>query len=399
MHFRMRNKLHHTILCLGLIFYSSFNKTIAQDTLSVHTLLKQIQDQQVQHDPFFIPGIFPSYVTYKKAYKEKRKDNNVFYNVIISYTLKTLRPKLPPADQNIVDSIIARSEKLIAKFKNTKGRETYNFWRTDSAYRLPYLWGLRLIKKNILDDDQDCTSMSLLSLGAPVSAAQQAHSVMQHYVNDTRDPTPTALPGYKSYAAYSTWLGNKLPPVLDVCVISNILSFVQTYDLTWSKADSASLDLVIAALNNKDHITKPVMIAPYYGATSIILYHLARLMSIKPIPALEKMKGTLINDALNQLQQTNNEFEKIILSNALLKWNSGASIPGSIKTKEIEKSDLPFFIGNIPSIFKLSLQKPLSKKGIGVYYHYCPAYNNALLLEYLVLKNENAPELAVEKKQ
>jgi hypothetical protein len=63
-----------------LFFYSS----IAQDSLQVHALLKQIEGQQAEHDPFFMTGIFPSYVSNKKIYKERRKDNNIFYNLIIS---------------------------------------------------------------------------------------------------------------------------------------------------------------------------------------------------------------------------------------------------------------------------------------------------------------------------
>ena len=181
--------------------------------------------------------------------------------------------------------------------------------------------------------------------------------------------------------------------------MSNILSFVQSYDLPWSKADSASLDLIIATLKNKDHINNPLRVAPYYGATSIIYYHLARLMSIKPIPGLEEMKGALVREAQVQLQQSRNEFEKIILSSALMKWNADAIIQRDIRTNEVEKNDLPFFIGNIPSIFHRVLQKPLFKKGIAIYYHYCPAYNNVLLLEYLVLKNENTTGFATGKIQ
>ena len=78
-----------------------------------------------------------------------------------------------------------------------------------------------------------------------------------------------------------------------------------------------------------------------------------------------------------------------------MKWDSNAMLTETIRTNEIEKNDLPFFLGNIPSIFNRTIQKSLSKKGIGVYYHYCPAYNNVLLLEYLVLKSKNiTPDLA-----
>jgi len=387
------NKLIQTILCITIIICFTV-RTIAQNSLPVHSLLLKIEDQQLNRDPFFMPGIFPSYVSNKKVYKELRKDNNVFYTAAIAYILRTLRPELNEADQILVDSIIARSERSVSPFKSRKGRETYNFWRTDSAYRLPYLWGMRINKKNMLDDDPDCTSMCLLSLNASLPNAQKAHAVMQDYANDRYNPTNTTFSRYKSYEAYSTWLGDKLPVVFDICVLSNVLTFVQSYNLEWTKADSASLDLILGTLNYKDHIVNPQIVAPYYGSTSVILYHLARLMSIKPLPALEKVKDGLVKDALQQLGKTNNEFEKMILSSALMKWNCEAPLT-AITLSEIEKNDLPFFIGNIPSIFSFTFKKPLSKKEIGFYYHYCPAYNNVLLLEYFMLKNKNEERFAL----
>jgi len=381
------NKLFRNILCLVFVSYY-FIPCIAQDSLSVHKLLRQIEDQQLNNDAFFMPGIFPSYVSDKKMYKELRKDNNVFYTAAIGYTLRTLKPRLDSTDQVIADSIMARCERSVIPFKNKKGRETYNFWRTDSAYRLPYLRGMHINKKNMLDDDPDCTSICLLSSNASPSNASEAHAVMQEYANDRHNPTNTTFSRYKSYEAYSTWLGEKLPVVFDICVLSNVLTLVQSYDLKWTKADSASLDLILATLRYKDHITHPAMVAPYYGNTSVILYHLARLMSIKPIPALEQRKAELVNEAAEQLEKSTNELEKMILAIALMKWNS-KSLPAGINSDQITKNDLPFFIGNIPSIFSFTIRKALSKKEIGFYYHYCPAYNNVLLLEYQMLKNKN----------
>jgi hypothetical protein len=387
------NKLFRNILCFAFAF-SYFTPCIAQDSLSVHKLLRQIEDQQLNNDAFFMSGIFPSYVSNKKMYNELRKDNNVFYTAAIAYTLRMLKPQLSSNDQTIVDSIIARCERSVAPFKN-KGRETYNFWRTDSAYRLPYLWGMRINKKNMLDDDPDCTSMCLLSLNASRPNASEAHAVMQEYANDRYNPTNTTFSRYRSYEAYSTWLGDRLPVVFDICVLSNVLTFVQTYDLKWTKADSASLDLILATIHYKDHITHPAIVAPYYGNSSVILYHVARLMSIKPIAALEQRKDELIAEARLRLEKSNNEFEKMILATALMKWHS-KTLPVAINTDQIEKNDLPFFIGNIPSIFSFSFKKALSKKEIGFYYHYCPAYNNALLLEYLMLKNKNETGYALK---
>ena len=89
--------------------------------------------------------------------------------------------------------------------------------------------------------------------------------------------------------------------VFDVSVLCNVLSFVEKYNLQWTKADSASLEVIIKTIQNNYHFTEPIYASPYYGKTSIILYHIARLMSIKQIPQLEALKTKLITDAVNEL--------------------------------------------------------------------------------------------------
>ena len=44
---------------------------------------------------------------------------------------------------------------------------------------------------------------------------------------------------------------------------------------------------IIKTIQRNDIVKHPAFISPYYGNTSIILYHIARLMSIKPINELE----------------------------------------------------------------------------------------------------------------
>ena len=83
--------------------------------------------------------------------------------------------------------------------------------------------------------------------------------------------------------------------------------------------------------------------------------------------------------------------EKIILSSAILKW--GYSPPSLIlpAVENVEgriEKDFCFFVGNIPSYFHDMLRKYATQKNMGLFYHYCPAWNDVLLLEYLVLKNE-----------
>jgi hypothetical protein len=170
-----------------------------------------------------------------------------------------------------------------------------------------------------------------------------------------------------------------------------VLCFVQTNHLLWTKTDSASLKLILASIANKDIINHPLQISPYYGKTSIILYHLARLMVIFKVQELESVKPLLREMALQEFTQSTELLEKIIVGSALMKWgyeSPALQIPNSTQVEEvIERSNFPFFIANVPSFLPQGKRSLLTKSKIGLFYHYCPAFNDALLLEYIVLKN------------
>ena len=83
-------------------------------------------------------------------------------------------------------------------------------------------------------------------------------------------------------------------------------------------------------------------------------------------------------------------MEKIILSNAILKW--GYTPPDLVLPaineieKSVEQNNFSFFIANLPSYFKDILKWLATRQHLGFYNYYCPAFNDALLLEYLILK-------------
>src|SRR6476469_2988910 len=302
-------------------FIALSNCCNAQDSALIHYLLKRITGQQVKADDYFLTCIFPSYITNKEKFSDRKKDNNIFFNGLIDYTLNEIKPLMNQQDQLLIDSIIENLKKLYSKFKNQKGRNTFNFWRTDSAHEYPYAGFLKLFGKKItLPDDMDDTILSLFALDADDSTAEEVHQLMQLFVNADTNKVRSVIKEYDDLPAYSTWFGKKFPVVFDVSVLCNVLSFVQKYNLQWTKADSASLEVIIKTIQNNYHIAEPMYASPYYGKTSIILYHIARLMSIKEIPQLEALKTKLITDAVNELPNSKNILEKIILSTAILKW-------------------------------------------------------------------------------
>lgn len=386
-------RIKFSILFFVFSFCTLIKPCAAQNSALIHYLIKRIAAQQVNEDVFFLKGIFPSYISNDETFSTRKKDNNIFYNGLISYTLNEIKPYVSKEDQLLIDSVLNNAKPLFQKFKNKTGRNTYNFWRTDSVYKYPYASAVKLFGKKItLPDDMDDTVLSLLALDADDSTAKQVHALMQNYINTDTNKVRSVIKEYENLPAYSTWFGKKFPVVFDVSVLCNILCFVQTYNLEWTKADSASLEVIIETIKNNHHINQPIYASPYYPKTSLILYHVARLMSIKKIPQLEELKMKLITDAANEFANSDDLLEKIILSSVILKWGyvpPPFSMPqiSEIETK-IEKNNFSFFVGNVPSYFQNTFRKYATNKNIWLFYHYCPAYNDALLLEYLVLSKD-----------
>src|SRR4051812_49063653 len=91
----------------AVIFVFSFLSVFSysQNQSFAHLCLKRVQQQQTSADPHFLRWAFPAYVSKSRHYSEAQADNNVFFNALIGYTLKSLRSELSPADQLVVDSI------------------------------------------------------------------------------------------------------------------------------------------------------------------------------------------------------------------------------------------------------------------------------------------------------
>jgi hypothetical protein len=368
----------------------------AQDTSLVRYLLSRIATQQVKSDDFFLTGIFPSYISKHERFSTRKKDNNIFFNGLIAYTLNDIKPKLDQDLQKLTNATLNNAMPLFPKFKNNKGRNTYNFWRTDSAYDYPYSGVLKVFTKDIsLPDDMDDTVLSLLALDADDSTVAAIHALMQQFTNSDSNKVRSVIEDYNQLPAYSTWFGRKFPVVFDVSVLCNVLSFVQVHNFAWTSADSASLTVIVKTIEQNYHLSKPVYASPYYPKTSLILYHIVRLMSIKSIPQLESLKIKILSDAAKELALTTNAMEKIILSSTILKLGYDPppiNISENEIEKQIEQNDFCFFVGNISSYFKDFSKAFATANDLGFFYHYCPAYNDALLLEYLALKNDNASE-------
>lgn len=216
---------------------------------------------------------------------------------------------------------------------------------------------------------------------------------MQEYINGGKDKINNTLPSLSHLPAYSVWFGEKMPVDFDISVLSNVLYFVQEYGLPFTKADSSSIQVIVNILEEKKHLTAPSFISPHYGRTEIVLYHLSRLMALKPIPALEKFRPILIQQA-QALQEKKQPFLlQVLLSSSLLNWGVKPSLITMKKqslTQIIEDEQFSFFIANMASMLPKQLKKSFTATRVGIFKYYCPAYNNVLLLENIILQQKLA---------
>lgn len=364
----------------------------AQDSGIMGVLLNRIEALQASESSVFPKGSFPSYRMYALNKDREKADINPFFTGLIAMSLQDLRSKLLPQQQEQVNRIINNSIPVFNKFQNRKGRPTYNFWPTDTPKIFPNAGWLNIFdKQQALPDDMDDTVIMLLALNAPDSVAKQVHALMQQFTNKDGKKVHNTFKGYRKIGAYSTWFGKKMPVDFDVCVLANVLYFVQRYRLPWTAADSASLQLIEKVISEKKHTSDAPYVSPHYSRVPNIMYHLSRLMSVQPIPSLETFRPQLIQEALDAFTASDNFMDEILLGTALLRW--GAEPPvmkthvSSNLQELVEENRFSFFIANMASMLPDPLKQWMGGAGVGKFYYDCDAYNNLLVLEYLVWKN------------
>ncbi len=376
-----------------LLFAAVFtiNNAFANDSIIISKLLNRIEQLQVKEPGVFPKGSIPSYRFYARGKGDAKADINIFFTGLVVFTLRDIKSRLTPQQQQVADRIISNALPVADKFRNRKNRPTYNFWPTDTPQIFPNSgWINWFNKSQALPDDFDDTVIMLLALQADDSTARHVHALMQSYTNYSGKKIRNTLREYRHIGAYSTWFGEKMPVDFDISVLANVLYFVQSYNLPWTVADSASLQLIEKILADKKHISAAGYVSPHYSQPSNILYHLSRLMALKPIPSLERFRPQLIEEAKTALLSAETFMEEVILSTALLRWGV---VPPETKphtansiTELVEDPQFSFFIADIASMLPGPLKKGLGLAGVAKFYYHCPAYNNLLLAENLVLR-------------
>ena len=375
------------------IFFFICTGVIANDSLLISRLLQRIDDLQPKTDGVFPRGCIPAYRMYALNKERYKADVTAFFSAVTSVGLLDIMNDLSPSQKQQAKAIIDCSKSVYPKFRNKIiERNTYNWWPTDTPQIFPNSGFLNLFNKSqAAPDDLDDTVLTLVAQSASDSVAKQVHTLMQLYINNGKKKFHSIFKEYKNIEAYETWFGKKMPVEFDIGAFANILYFVQKYHLTWSKTDSVTLYLMKRMLEEKKHITEPKYISPYYAKTSVILYHVSRLMALKPIPELEKLKPQLIAEAIQSLLNADNFMDQVLLSTSLLRWGVSPPdlAPRNINSIEdfVEEEGTPFVTATMATLLPNPLNRWVGATGVAQFYYYCPAYNNLLLIENLIWRH------------
>jgi len=364
----------------------------SNDTALISALIKNIAASQVKTNSEFYAGMFLSFRECGGAPHNYQPDNNIFFTAITAFTLRNLLPHLNKDNKATIEKIIKNAATAYPYYKDQYGYPYYNFWPTHAPI-MPHTYYFKYLKSVfgqgedaddsimilMTSEDDDSSTIALKKRLIEVSNLSKGKKIISTYKK------------YRNYPAYSTYLGSRMTPDFDFVVQCNILYFMFDKKLTLVKQDSATIHLLAEMINNHEYMKAPTYLSPYYVKSSILIYHVARLISAFQIAELEQFKPQLIDDAKKLLETSNNVMDQIILRTSLLRLGSNTP-PLSINSiNEFEKSNQKqyiFFQARAAFSYPAPFKQIFLHWSYITYYFYCPAFNKTLWLEYLMERDK-----------
>ncbi|GAB4035839.1 hypothetical protein [Spirosoma gilvum] len=329
-------------------------------------------------------GLFPS-VRRNDQLGYLRPDTNVFFTAITVFTLQNLAKTVSSANQQLIDQITNRARMAYPVFQNKDGLKTYNFWPTRPSRHFPNGYLFRRFEHFRIPDDIDDTAMVYLTTELSPShtywlkdkLSQHANGSQHHQIRNT-------YPDYRHLKAYSTWFGKNMGVDFDACALSNILYCIYQYNLPLNQHDTDSLQYLRSIVESGRYVSEPFQCAPHYARTSLIIYHIARLMAAFTIPELESIRKRLIADAQQELKKATNRVEQCVLATAL--YRLGESPPAiSLDGIETDVKTFHFFIAGLLTAYEQPWLRQFADRPIVQMRWQCEAHGWALVGEYLIL--------------
>ncbi len=366
----------------------------SSDSLLISELIRDIGQMQVKENgAHFYTGMFPSFRECGGFPHNYQPDNNMFYTAVSAFALKKMLPDLLEKERYPVERIIERASPVFARYRNRQNHPFYSFWATDDVI-MPHTFIFQYLKSVFgQGDDADDSVMALMAMEN--NEADNAALKTRLLVNSnlSRKKVKATYKRYRNIPAYSTWLGERMPVDFDFAVHCNLLYFILDKQLPLQRQDTATIELLAQMIARREYMTSPVYISPYYVHSSVLLYHIARLMGRFSISKLEPFKQQLIADIGIELSVCNNIMDQLILRTSLLRLGAVAPPLPTFSIEEFEKSNqesFVFFQARAAFSYPTPFKQIFLHWSYIYYYFYCPAYYKVLWLEYLVEKRKHA---------
>jgi hypothetical protein len=376
-------------LFLILMFYAGC--LFAQnDTALITAIIKNIEAAQLKQDAEFYTGMFAGYRQCDGIPHNYQPDNNIFFTAITAFTLKNIAPQLNNDNKTTALQIIKTSAKAYPHYKNRNGKPFYSFWPSNASI-LPHAYFINRLNGVLAQgDDADDSAMILLSSDDNETDNKALKEKLIQVSNLKKRKINTTFKKYRNIPAYSTYLGEKMHPDFDFAVQCNILYFNFDKKQPLVKEDSATILLLSEIIRNREYMKRAVYVSPSYAKPAVLIYHVSRLIGAFNIAELNLYREQLIADAYRLLYKATNIMDRIILRTSLLRLGAEVTDLTINSIADFEKTDQDEFV-----FFqaRAAFGQPTPIKQIFlhwnylIYSFYCPAYNKALWLEYLVLKN------------
>ena len=357
----------------------------------ISMLVNDIEREQIKTKDVFFPGMFYSFRGASSFPHNYKPDNNIFFTAIGSFTLKNIKQHLKDEEKIIIDSILNRSSRSYDYFQHKNELPLYNFWPPGGKIMPHSLIVQHMSKQFSISEDADDTVMILMGLpnNDDSNAFVKRRLLEVSNQGSAGKKIKSTFKKYRNFKAYTTYLGYKMQTDFDFAVQCNILYFNFEKSLPLTIQDTATIQLLSKMIKDRLHVKNPKFIAPYYGKSSLILYHLTRLMARFRIPELEAQKPIIINDLKILLQKSKQTLEKIILQTSLLRMGEQVDLPDEKEIYTIRNTyqhRFSFFQARPAYWCRPFLKNILLHLEFVNYHFFSPTHDKILLLENLALR-------------
>jgi hypothetical protein len=353
--------------------------------MTTDDLIKKIAHlQDSANRKYFPEGIFESYRS-NKFWRYRHPDTNVFFTAITVFTLNTIKEKLSPESQKLVEQITEKAVKSYELFKNKDGLNTYNFFQTNPSQHFPHGNILHRFNHFKIPDDIDDTAMIYLTKSHTQEEAIWLKDKLIQHSNGYQKTIKNTFLEYRNLKAYSTWFGKNMYIEFDACALSNMIYCLLSYGLELDQHGQDSIKYIQQVILSNQYIEQPFRVAHQYARTPLIMYHVMRLMNKFYIPELEICREKLEDDILYYLKKDDLSFwDRVVLEITISKKNVGEQFHWGLNLPDVS-IDYPFFIAGFLTAYENPLLYKLASSPLFHIQWTCEAHCLALLAERMVI--------------